>query len=70
VPPPPPPPALPHARSLGTQHNDSAAGETEKDTAIYELSFLLFPQHTPPVESLGREKKAENNKGKKKERRK
>ena len=37
--------------------NDSAAGETEKDTAIYELSFLLFPQLTPQVESLGREKR-------------
>jgi len=51
-----------HLRSLllalsRTQHNDSAAGKTEKDTAIYELSFLLFPQLTPQVESLGREKR-------------
>jgi len=65
VPPPLPPPALPPARSLCTQHNDSAAGETEKDMAIYELSFLLFPQLTPQVESLGREKRQKIIKAKK-----
>ena len=33
--------------------------------AIYELSFLLFPQLTPQVESLGREKRQKIIKAKK-----